>query len=499
MKTPTPKPNASSKSLSRPATPKKSKLQNASSKQAKPGKHPSHKASETKRVKHPEANTGYLQGGAVLLPDVEPWPDPVDGAAVLHAIAKRHRSYVAMPDEFADVCALWEAHAHVFDSFQCSPRLNISSPEKGCGKTTLRDVVALFVPRPLHTENLTMAVLFRLVQSQQPTILADEYDAWMRDNEELRGLLNAGHRRGGAVYRCVGDSHDVRAFQVFAPTVLCGIGSLPGTLLDRSIIIRLERAKPGELKERFDSRRTVKEQELCRKLARWGQDNSKRLESCDPVLPPAAVNRLADNWRPLFAIAEVLGGDWPELARKAFDTLQGQRHGDDEDIGIQLLTDIRDVFETTQSTRLSSDQLSLNLANLEGKPWEEYGRRNEPITKSELAKVLRRFRVQSRNIKLPSGKVLKGYHLEDFEDAFSRYLTQEGDSSRYPATKPANIDDSAVLHPLPKEASSVSTNAVPTNKDGAGSAVADEKAGSEGSQSTSLTDQDCARRILPTG
>ena len=139
---------------------------------------------------------------------------------------------------------------------------------KRCGKTTLRDVLAVFVPRPLPTENLSVAVLFRVIESKKPTLLADECDAWMRDNEELRGLLNAGHRRGGQALRCEGESNEVRAFNVFAPAVLCGIGALPGTLHDRSIVIRLERAKPGELRERFDSRHVEQETELCRKLAR---------------------------------------------------------------------------------------------------------------------------------------------------------------------------------------------------------------------------------------
>ena len=200
---------------------------------------------------------------------MELWPEAVNGAETLSKIAETFARYVALPDGAADTLALWVAHAHGFKAFLCSPRLNICSPEKRCGKTTLRDVVAVFVPRPLLMENLSVAVLFRLVNAHAPTILADEYDAWLNDNEELRGLLNSGHRRGGQAFRCVGDSNEVRGFQVFAPAVLCGIGTLPGTLHDRSIVIRLERAKPGELRERFDSRRVDCEKELCRKLARF--------------------------------------------------------------------------------------------------------------------------------------------------------------------------------------------------------------------------------------
>src|SRR4029077_7060895 len=99
--------------------------------------------------------------------------------------------------------------------------------------------------------------------------------------------------------------NEVRRFAAYAPAMLCGIGALPGTLHDRSIVIRLERATPGELQQRFDSRRTEKEQELSGKLARWTVDNFARLEAVDPMLPDGVFNRLADNWRPLFAIAEL--------------------------------------------------------------------------------------------------------------------------------------------------------------------------------------------------
>jgi hypothetical protein len=110
---------------------------------------------------------------------------------------------------------------------------------------------------------------------------------------------------------------------------------------DRSIVIRLERAKPGELKERFDSRRVDREKELCRKLARFVADNAARLEACDPVLPAGAFNRLADNWRPLFAVAEIAGGDWPQRAADAFAKLNGQDDADAQGIGTMLLADIR--------------------------------------------------------------------------------------------------------------------------------------------------------------
>ncbi len=361
-----------------------------------------------------------LQGSAVNLPDVELWPEAVNGADTLSQIADTFARYVALPDGAADALALWVAHTHVFKAFLCSPRLNINSPEKRCGKTTLRDVIALFVPRPLLMENLSVAVLFRLVDAYAPTILADEYDAWLKDNEELRGLLNSGHRRGGQAFRCVGDNNEVRGFQVHAPAVLCGIGSLPGTLYDRSIVIRLERAKPGEVAARFDSRRTVHETELCRKLARWSADNLIRLESADPVLPVGAFNRVADNWRPLFAIAETAGGDWPHRAADAFAKLTSQEDADAQGPGVMLLADIQQVFIENHAERMFSKSLVEALCAMSDRPWPE-AHKGKSISEAWLARRLHAFGISSRTLRIGDQRA-KGYELADFKEAFDRYL-----------------------------------------------------------------------------
>jgi hypothetical protein len=389
----------------------------------------------------PKKADAGLQGRSVKLTDAEPWPEAVNGAELLDDVAETFARYAALPSGAADALALWCAHAHAFKAFLCSPRLNIFSPEKGCGKTTLRDVVAVLVPRPLLTENLSVAVLFRLVEAHAPTVLADEYDAWLRDNEEMRGLLNAGHRRGGQALRCEGDGHEVRGFNVFAPAVLCGIGALPGTLHDRSIVIRLERAKPGEVRERFDSRRTSRENELCRKLARFCADNSAHLEACDPELPPGAFNRLADNWRPLFAIAEIAGGDWPARATVAFASLTGQEPDEARGAGVSLLTDIRAIFNETGSERIWTETLCERLNEMPERPHADM-RGGKGINAHRLGKQLGRFKVSSRKIRLPGeAKPKQGYCRADFQDAFERYLPSEGDSKRNIGTSPENIGD----------------------------------------------------------
>jgi putative DNA primase/helicase len=368
-------------------------------------------------------NGDALQGRGVNLPDVELWPEPVNGAEVLAQTADTFRQYIALTDGAADVLALWCAHTHGFNAFICSPRLNISSPEKCCGKTTLRDVVAEFVPRSVLTENLSVAVLFRLVEAHTPTILADEYDSWINDKEELRGLLNAGHRRGASVLRCEGDGNEVRAFAAYAPAVLCGIGALPGTLQDRSIIVKLERAKPTELHTRFDPRHTEREQELCRKLARWVADNVAQLEAADPFLPDGVFNRLADNWRPLFAIAEIAGSDWPQRCATAFAKLTSRDDAEAQGIGAVLLTDIRQVLAENGVERIFSRVLVGSLSEMKERPWPE-AQRGKPITERWVARQLARFGIHSKTLRIGEDRA-KGYETADFTETFERYIPNQ--------------------------------------------------------------------------
>ena len=367
------------------------------------------------------------------LSDPELWPDPVIGSDVLSAIAETFSRFVVLPDGAADALTLWAAHTHCFELFQCTPRLNLSSPEKGCGKSTLRDVMAQLVSRPLPTEHLTPAVLFRLIDERQPTLLADECDAWLLENEQLRGMLNAGHRRGGQIFRYVGRLGAARGFSVFAPVVLCGIGKLPDTLHSRSIMIMLNRARHREIRERFDSRRVDREIELRRKLARYCADNQSRLEGCEPVLPANASNRVGDNWRPLFAIAEIAGGDWPRRAASAFANLVVE-DTDEQGTGTMLLTDIQHVFMARNTGKLFSQLLVEALCAMVERPWLE-AHKGRHINEIWLANTLRNYGIKPTTLRI--GRICKkGYHVADFQDAFDRYAPPVRVPSRNTVTLP---------------------------------------------------------------
>jgi putative DNA primase/helicase len=361
------------------------------------------------------------QGRALELPETDPWPQTVDGADLLTDICAAIRRYLVLPSGSAEILALWAVHTHAFDCFAHSPRLAITSPEKGCGKTTALDVVRELVARALPTSNATVSAVFRAVEIARPTLLIDEADTFLKENDELRGILNAGHSKGGMILRTVGDDHEPRQFSTWAPAAIAMIGRLPDTLEDRAITVRLRRRRPTEKVEAFRSDRVTELRELARKAARWAADNRVALAASDPATG-RLFNRAADNWRPLLAIADIAGGDWPRFARFVAEGAESMKQ--DQSVRAMLLKDIREIFvQRPFSDRISSTELVVLLGAMEGRPWSEW-RHGKPMTAAGLARLLGPFGI-TPGTKRDGDVTFKGYLVSDFADAFASYLPDQ--------------------------------------------------------------------------
>ena len=370
-----------------------------------------------------EADKG--QGRAVTWPERPPWPETVDGADLLDTMAEAIGRHVVMPEHSRDVAALWAVHTYLLDALHIRPRLGIRSPEKRCGKTTLLDVLEKLTWRPLLNGNMTLSTVFRVVEAYRPCLLVDEADSFLPGNDELRGVINSGYRRGGSAIRNVpvGDNYEVRRFSTYAAVAIALIGKLPGTIHDRALFIDLKRRLPSERIEPFRTDRTGHLDVLARQAAKWAEDNAAAIGAADPEMPDGVFNREADNWRGLLAIADRAGGEWPERARNA--ALRCREAGDNDGRVAELLTDIKAVFIERATDRLSSATLVEALVGIEGHPWAEYGRTGKPLSQNRLARLLAPVGVNPGTIRVGE-QTPKGYELDKFEDAFSRYLPPEG-------------------------------------------------------------------------
>ncbi|MCP3957544.1 MAG: DUF3631 domain-containing protein, partial [bacterium] len=297
------------------------------------------------------------QGTGVAFAEPEPWPEPVDGARLLEGLAETFKRYIVLSPGTATALSLWVVHTYALEAAFITPRLAITSPVKRCAKTLVLTVLEHLVTKALMTSNVSAAAVFRCIEKFQPSLLVDEADTFLAGKDELRGILNSGHRRGGTVLRVAGDALEPRAFRTFAPVAIAMIGKLRDTLADRSIEIEMRRKRREEKVEILRLDRMSHLGELRSRCARWAHDHLQELRDAEPEVPAELHDRAADNWRPLLAIADAVGGDWPTLARRSAQLLSSDVEGEDRAIGEMLLADIRSIFESRGADRIFTDDL----------------------------------------------------------------------------------------------------------------------------------------------
>lgn len=376
----------------------------------------------SRKAKQPEAGA--------MFSTVEPWQQPVEAGELLNELVAVTKRFIVCEPETAIAVALWCAFTWVIDHVQVAPLAVITAPEKRCGKSQTLNLIGKLVKSPLVASNISPSAVFRVIEAYQPTLLIDEADTFFKDNEELRGVINSGHTRQSAyVIRNVGDNHEPKQFSTWGAKAISGIGGLSDTLMDRAIVLNLRRKLPHEKVERLRHVEKGLFEVLASKLARFALDAGEEIGMAKPELPEALNDRAQDNWEPLLAIADYAGRDWGKLAREVAIKLSAGEQ-DSLSLSAELLADIKEVFETKDIDRISSADLISALCKDEEKPWATYNR-GKQISSRQLSRRLAEYHIQSKNIRI-GFSISKGFELEQFADAFARYL------HIFPADTPEN-------------------------------------------------------------
>jgi len=351
------------------------------------------------------------------------------GATLLDTVDGFIGRFVAYPSEAARVAhTLWIAHAHLMDVWESTPRVAFLSPEPGSGKSRALEVTEPLVPRPVHAVNTTPAYLFRKVSDEAgpPTILYDEIDTVFgpraKDNEDIRGMLNAGHRRGATAGRCVirGKTVDTEELPAYCAVALAGLDDLPDTLMTRSVIVRMRRRAPDEVVEPWRHRRNGPEGESLREqLAAWADTVRESLIGTWPEMPEGIADRDEDVWEALLAVADAAGGQWPERARRSAVALVAASRNRSPSLGVLLLRDLRAVFSDCGESKMSTEDILDRLTSLDESPWANI--RGVELNARGLAQRLGKYGIASKNVRL-GDRVVRGYASEDLADAWQRYL-----------------------------------------------------------------------------
>ncbi len=394
--------------------------------------------------------------------------DNPDGAELLDDLRAFLTRFVVYP-EVRDLVAhaLWIAHTWLMDCWESTPRIAFLSPEPGSGKSRALEVTEPLVPRPVHAVNTTPAYLFRKVSDEagRPTILYDEIDTVFgpkaNGNEDIRGMLNAGHRKGAMAGRCVvrGKIIETEELPAYCAVALAGLNDLPDTVMTRAVVIRMKRRSPLEKVEPWRSRVNGPDAEKLRvRLEQWAADAEGDIVGW-PDMPEGVEDRNADVWEALLSVADLAGGHWPETARGAAVAAVAHSKQDRESIGLLLLRDMRTVFTQQGGDRVSSHLALTQLNNMDESPWATISRDGKALNPRGLSQRLGKYAIKSTNLRGidgGKGKVVKGYYRADFVDAWIRYLPTEDDDQA--EGDEVRGDDDLFSRP-PKECATSATSA----------------------------------------
>jgi len=380
---------------------------------------------------------GERDAGAQFMQAPRVWPNEVDGAEWLETTIGELKRYAILPDYAAETIALWCLFTHCHDAARHSPLLTLTSPTKRCGKTTVLNLIRLIVPKPLPASNASTAAIFRAIEKYRPTLLVDEAETFLNANDELRGIINASQFREAAfVLRAEGDDHEPKQFSVWSPKVLALIGRFPDTLEDRAINITLRRKTESEAITFFDEAGEGDFAILMQQAARWAQDNLDSVKRDRPDFPNDLKknSRTCDNWRTILSIADVIGGKWSKRARDVALAISAPGIGADDAPGIQLLQDIRAIFEYHHPPvdRLHTSTILSKLAAISDSPWAEW-KNGKPISAHTLGRMLASFGITSSTMRIGEANA-KGYSRTSFRDAWDRYLPKLENSKRNSVT-----------------------------------------------------------------
>ncbi|WP_406421086.1 DUF3631 domain-containing protein [Streptomyces sp. NBC_00873] len=355
-----------------------------------------------------------------------------EGERVLTELREQLRRYVVLPSEEAfTAVTLWVVATHLQTAWQHAPRLAVVGPAKRCGKSRLLDVITESVHDPLITVNASAAAVFRSITDTPPTLLVDEADTLFgsakvaEKNEEMRGLLNAGHQRNRPTLRVSGPNHEVSKFPTFAMAALAGIGDLPDTIMDRSIVIRMRRRRPGEKVAEFRTFRDTPPLHALRdRFAAWLAPLHTDAMELTPAMP--VEDRAADTWQPLVSVADLAGGRWPHLARTACRVMAKHEAEQDQDrssLGIRLLADIRRAFATEGDPPMLRTSRLLDILNQDDEtPWPEYTANG--LTARGLQILLQEYGIGSANHRFHGNVQAKGFTRQQFADSWARYCPE---------------------------------------------------------------------------
>ena len=355
---------------------------------------------------------------------VEPWPEPVETAALLgDIINKIDQHFAARPHEVLTV-GLWTMMAWVHEvAATYSAFLVATSAEPDSGKTTMLGTVSFLTPKPFSAVEVTGPNIYRFVDREKPTFILDEADDLFSRKTDVKHIINSSWTFGTKIPRQanINGVNTTVWYDPFCPKAIGLLGlNMPRALASRSIIIKAWPKRPED-KQEFNHVDDDVFAELRSKLARWSADNAVALKDARPLYPIGFSNRLQSNWRLLLAISELAGGQWPEQAREAAERIS--RTTRKPSFGLQLLVALHKIF--VSRSEITSKEIIVRLRSDRDSVWVDY--KGGQITQRQVADLLEQYDIFPHAVHPTRRKTLtlRGYSREQFTDVFARFVPSD--------------------------------------------------------------------------
>jgi hypothetical protein len=322
-------------------------------------------------------------------------------AETLERMLSFHKRFIHHPDESTHhLAVLWAAHTHAMRKWRSTPRLYITAPEPGCGKSTQAELLAFFSPTAIQTANMTAATLFRLIDAHSPTVFMDEADnQFANPSNQLTAVINDGYTKSGSTWRT--ERGVPTRYSVYCALALIGIenGTLPEATRTRCIPIQMRPLPAGAKVQGFDEHdHELFKEDIHERLDELGG----KVERVDSPYE----GRLNQLWSPLFSVAKAAGGKWPERVARAAEKHQWEKIVSEPK---RILRATKDYFdEHPKAVKVTSAELADFVSAYDDLP---------AISPKALAKTMGGYGVRSRK---SNGSMR--YFKADLEQVWEQWL-----------------------------------------------------------------------------
>ena len=393
-------------------------------------------------------------------------PDTLDGSiegggrTVVDAVRDHLSRYISpASDDDLDVLALWAVHTHLADECYTTPRILITSPLPGSGKTTVLEHLERLVPNPVQMSSVSSSALIpRIIAAQPSVLLIDEAEKALSPNkpgiEDVLGVLNSGYKSGGSRPVLVpSDEHGwtARSLPTFAPVAMAGNApQLPEDTLQRCVVVTMFPAAEGDVEESDWEVLDAGARDLGEAVAEWADSIRDDVRVTRPPVPRGCVGRIKERWLPLARVAAFAGGTWPARVDRMIENNLDEISRDREEglsgmpIHLHLLRDVHEAFGRAGTQFVPTRQLIADLIERHPERWSHASSFGRDLTAQRLGRML------VTNFKIRSGKDqsdTRGYSRGDFVRAWRAVGMEDRPSSTVPDTlsnEPSRLSQASI-------------------------------------------------------